>query len=629
MSLNFECREFSEFAPVVGIQFIEDVTRTLINDASLDPQFLRGLRIFLDYLDRKEDVNARRLLRGLRDHKSREASSSNLLAAQLNEWIEWELRECRYSRDYLRRLQHTTAFAFATLSDLQESRYPYFQRSFVRWKHLPPDRDKATLGRRPWAGLGGLTGVARERAALELFRDNITTTFTDSAVFTEIGQSIALRETNRDAEFDDLRRAIDLEISCLARGDRYKKGPHGSFIHNGLDPAVIRRLRNPAYWTRFGLRGHILRDQPRALSYPEVGFLIRSCVAPNRELSYSLGLTTCCHIGWNKQPIFSLPRELYFFKTEDDFALASERWIASFKERAGHEVVGYLARSELAGGRLDAVNKLWRETDADIGQNGPESTTIERDHVLVDLFDRYDRICSNYRSMTSTDPFPDDFFLNVTSSGPTRAFRPPNYWTHEYLIGTNFDEIRGSVAKIGIREVGSIEGLRAEMGHKGTGVLYPYYVGDPELQRAQLESFRFYQNCSEALFLAGKLNSVKINIPDTNIHWFYNLAHVSGLSAVFGLHEAPQQGSAVKRPLNFFPTDQNLEDLYIVFIELKRQRRLLERRRWYIQGRPQLAVAKALITTVLEGGLATAYGRAVKKAYGRLRRGEILRPVLF
>lgn len=539
-------------------------------------------------------------------------------------------------------LQHTTvrnrqkaaARVLEKLSSRFPHRYPVFAaRNFkVRYVH----NESLTLGSLDLGLPETLIGAARHRAALTTVKGAATTELRrERAVFDRM-QEILQSPVDHGEEPDVMQAISDIKLILTTEHASYTETGFGQFHFSGKTSqsedvsAAMKRLKLPAAWHAAGLRD--VWSYNRDLNRADIERVIaRGLGATARSIAACM-IVFCCETGWNKQPMEDLPQKVFFYESEHELLVGSLLYVASFKKRAGHDVMTLMERSRTESSILrDKVLGLWDQVErsedwgahdhrASIACGSNASVALEMIRPMVEAA----RVYSNSLAIG------EKFFANISREdgivGDISTIR--RIFTEGILStdGLTFRAIRGSFEQLKLREVGSVEGLRPFAGHVGTNVLQRHYLNSDDVKKEQFQSVRFFQNAVQALVVADA--GIMLELPEGLHDWFFNLAQASGIAGAIGFGACSPRGPPGKK-FCFEPTDAGIVDLILVHLALKHAKRTWDRYRWSVQGVPLAGFVVALERRLREAGLSSLFREKARETISKHRAGEVSLPRLY
>ena len=534
------------------------------------------------------------------------------------------------------------AKVFEWLGNLGDARYPPFQSRLVPMQSTPGD--VPSLGRAGWLELDGLKGAARERRALGLARADAVRQFRSHEAVFLFGQSVLRAE----APPPGVEPSAWWSLKALLEAERrsWRETGHSMFSPTGAAATVERPpyhgLLFPQGWLDAGFPPTVTVPNgrwPGRLQPQTVWALLCACLGATRQATVSVMTVFCCDTGWNKQTIFDLPRHPFVFQTREERGIATAAFVSSFKNRAGHDVLAYLDRGVPVGGLLqEQVLAGWRSAANDFDPGGTEdgytildAQTRQGDDSLLSILERYQPMAEAIRDFDRRGTFADRFFIYTTARSGINGDDPitaTDAATVDVPVrkGVSFQAVRKSFLSLKVREVGSVAALRPVAGHSRTNILMPHYLNSDDIKAELDESIRFFQNACQALIVGGNVVAgVRLDLEPTDLEWFHRLATVGGIAAAAGLM-AEDTSEARPSTLRFIPTDDNLRDLFLTHLALRRCRRRITPARWKVQALPLLGAVKAIGRALFAKGLGRAYVAAARRAYADFRAGTIVLP---
>jgi len=639
---------WSGLAQHFGDPLIEDVRRAIaaFDTGKKAREADRAVRHFLQFLENDSatasNVLTMELVGGGSGVERPGDGALGRIVGALQRWQTAQVTVTRFKPLTIAGYAALIASTFEALGALSDRRYPRFLRRMV----TIPDGEGRTrsLGELDWPELEGLQGAARERRALELVRAEGLAEFERAYALFRFGRRIMAEEEAGDGVDPEAWKAVR---DCLLR-DRKSWTVHGrSFIdsRNGrlANPtALLSRLTDRTVWERAGLEHGVARRLfPSRVALGRLrafGAVVVSCLGPSWSATTAATTVLCCDTGWNRQPMLDLPRDPFVFTSRSEVGLASGVFMASFKRRAGHEVLAFLeSRATPSAFLSENLRSIWRTTAAELDPASLEDgyRLLDRRGAArtLDLLDRYREMGDAIRSFDLDRQFEDRFFLHLTGSRGighdpwvrVRDLRPEGLLGRE---GVTFQAIRKTFLILKLNEVGSAAATLVHAGHRNSGSILQHYLNDQETIARLEQSTRFFQNACQAVLVRGRSEvEVVLGMSAADLDWYFRLAKASGIA--IAAEGASDRTDAEVRTLHFAPTDDNLGDLYLAHLALRRACARMRPARWSVQGLPLLATVKAIGRVVCASGLRAAYRVAARRANGKLRAGEaVLPPVL-
>ena len=538
-------------------------------------------------------------------------------------------------RDYVTRATSTLEW----LSPLCARRYPMFQARFVSMPKA--EGTTATLGSMDWPELEGMKGAARERAALDLVRADALRRFDEYEAVFRFGQGLLSVQQEPDSARAIIRSVLIAERRCWAETGRSLFDPKSRMPTEIAEASSA--LYDPEVWDRVGAPGIVSRfvTVRGRLSQPTLANLMLACIGSTRQATMATMVVFCCDTGWNRQPMTDLPRSPIVFRADGEVGIASAAFISSFKNRAGHDVMAYLERRNTVSGLMEEnVKAAWQATakDADTEGDGDGHVLLRvgagarQGASLLDVMDRYQGMADAIRPFDRERTFEDRFLLYLTHNHGL-------YSKNGITIGECFQDgvlgregvmfrtLRKTYLTLQLREAGSVSAVRVAAGHTRTSVLMPHYLNSDDIKQELDESIRFFQNACQALAVRGRNDAgVALELSPDVLAWFERLAAISGIAPAACPDAGAPSAPEASHRLAFDPTPENLEDLFLTHLALRRWQSSANVARWRVQGLPLLAAVKAIGRTLCAKGLRPAYTRAARAACVKLRGGQVVLP---
>jgi len=503
-----------------------------------------------------------------------------------------------------------------------------------------------SLGSLAWPEAEGLEGAARERRCLDVVWKAALQEFGRWEAWFLFGRAV-LGAEGRPAGVDS--RAWEAVRTLLTTEDRFWSAEGRSQFNRSTDCSdEVRSLGaaqlNQETWLRAGLPPAAAQmvswEAKNGNSFHKHLLLSQiavSCLGATAGATWPAMIAFCCETGWNHQPMRELPAEPFLMRTDTECGLATSAFVASYKNRARHEVLAYLDRNATVSGLVEEDAKaVWRATadDSDISgrQDGYAMVRKDRGGGLLDLLDRYRAMTDVIRPYDRSGEFQDRFFVHLTvraglrpQDGPISKIKLSGPLGRADL---SFQAIRRSFVSLTFRELGTVAAARVVAGQWSTSVLMPHYLNSDDIKAEMDQAVRLFQNILQGVVVAGRKDaSALLGVPDDALRWFGRLGTVSGVAAAFG-GTPPSSSGLPREALCFNPTEENLRDLYLSHLSLRRAQGRMLPGRWKVQGLPLLAAVKAVGRILHSKGLGASYLAAARRASRDLADGSVALPPL-
>lgn len=624
-----------------GGRLVADARRAAAQNAGDDGEAVAsiGIRHFLIWAAGQTSASAGTLvsaLSGRRPEALSDAQYTQLVTAAVKNWIAEIDAAGTITAITLAHYAARAGAALEALGSIDPSRYPPFRKRFVSVQKAVGD--VVQIGELDWPETKGMTGAARDRAALALVQ---------AAAFRQFSELEKVHAFGRSVLAGDAPPGTDAGARALIRGllaterEAWLTIGRSRFSGNVAD-GVDARLTRIETWRAAGLPDDVLahfKTRNRGgLPTSSIATLAMACLGPTRRAAVAVMVAFCCGTGWNRQPIADLPRNPFLFVTRNDCGVATSAFVESFKKRAGHDVLAYLERQGQARGLAEeAIRATWRETADNIDPMGGEGgyAVLSRTGAsadLISLLERFSAMADSIRAFDRDGTHADRLFLYLTQN--FGVFRKDSNVISECFDdevlsrpGVTYRAIRKSHLALKLREVGTVSAVRPLAGHAGTGVLMPHYLNSAEIRQELDLSIRFFQNACQALIVRGtETAALRLDLSPEHLEWFSRLAAFAGISAAVGAAPNPAAAPAGGSHLRFDPTPENLRDLYLTHLALRRYQAVAPRTRWRVQGLPLLGAVKAIGRTLCRKGLRKAYVTAAREAQRALLAGAVALP---
>ena len=533
----------------------------------------------------------------------------------------WKSGSIRAQRDHLLR-------ALEKLREFEPGSFPKIDARSMPMRAHHDGGNFTSLGVLEWPEFDGVEPERRDAVALGLLREAALQVFERYEKIHQFGQSVLNDECSwvkNQRAVKTLRRLLKDEIQSWETIGR-------SQFSTTWSPALtdrIGKLRDPEIWKGFGLD---LQSSSDTLHFATVADAVLACIGPTFRVNQAVQIIFCADTGWNRQPIQSLPRHPYAFKTQSSVLLGSEQVLANFKNRAGHMVHAGREMAAIVRGiaELD-LKSHWDEVGNELRLGkADEQASLAPDSELIKILDRLEKLQSLSRSWTKGE-LENLFFYVLSQRTDTivKADRDPGLLMPEGPLtrkGATFSAMRKSFLNT-LSTAGFEPSFIAEIaGHRSRNILSKNYFVDQQAARTYENSVRVLQGCIQELTLNKKI-ALKLDMKDETRAHFRMVALHTGVMSACGMTQLELDGE-VTDDFMFEPTFSNLVDLYLCHAGVMKQRYEISHQRWVIQGKALMAIIKAVGRTVFEKGLGRTYWAAARHARGLLKSGRVSLPVL-
>ncbi len=497
-----------------------------------------------------------------------------------------------------------------------------------------------SLGEANWPELRGLSGIERDRRALQLVRSAFVARFEYCYGFFRAARAVldgpAPPPHCSERAWDELRKNLDAVRRALRETGRFS-----------LPGDAPKKLRDDRLLWRQGA-GLDLGEFPYR-AYPSMPY--RACLGPIRPAMKAAIGVLLCDTGWNLAPVLALSSDPYVFRSSTETFLAEPGFIEAFKARAAHHVIAYLGERTVSGGALECLTQHWARVAADYDPNDDSigyarlSFATERDEPsTIDVLERYRRMADTFRAEAGKPAERTSFWPYINSTddphwGPwARRHGAVPDQRDEPNRATNIAD-RREVANRSIRksflllkrhDTGSFEITRAVAQHKSTAVLMPHYFNSPHMSSVLDQSIRHFQDAVESVVvgnLDGQVVLLHLEKTGEDIARLRRLADQAGITASLGL-AGPAVEAETAGLLYYEPSDANLRELYLTHRKLRQmQARYANRLRFRVEFLPLLALTKAIGREICGKGNRGRYRRAARQAAAALQAGQEALPV--
>lgn len=519
---------------------------------------------------------------------------------------------------YANRLRRTLGL----LSAKYPWRFPAVPKGFLKRKETSPENHES-LGDQDWPELEGLKGAARERAALNIVRKEALAYFEELETLFWFGHDL-LTSAEPPATTEDPKawRALQGRVKNAVKtghNRRERSGPGSASI---VDPNL---------WRAAGLKIDVDRRMPLVLR--RVGKLIDFCLAPTLDLCHLVAVIYCCATNWNRQPIFDMARKPFVFENNNKVGVTTASFLSEMKIRAGHEVFAYMESDKhLSSVELENVKSVIRAAELKYRHYDHGAfEELDRDSEGLDVLTRFIRIVDNIPPELASQEYKNYLFVYRANGKFRSAAQSKKAISGLRLFerrGIDYPAIRRTVLNLRLRRVGSIDALSALASHDNTATLMPHYTNLDETIEGYTETIRFKQNSVQALLLKKRKKlQIRLSLSDADIEWYLMMSKISGIgAAMLPVTITRTPGGAT---YNLDPSPDALLTHYLIIFSLVNHRLSgFDRTRWFIQGRPQLILARGVKRAIVDAGLAAAWNREAKRGFRGLKDGTIKLPKL-
>ncbi|EJT05016.1 hypothetical protein [Rhizobium sp. CCGE 510] len=530
-------------------------------------------------------------------------------------------------------LMRNCSHLFEHMSELPNRSYPHFSRRYKKFTHVPTE--SASIADLGFPETKNLTGSAKLRVSMKVISDAAMDVLQKHASFFKAAEP--LRKGRIAADLPKEERAACNAISAVVRAEirSFEQAGKSQFSKSGVRTnskavdASMNLLADPATWREAGL-GELV-PKVASLDFPQIMTLVLCCVGATIVPVLAAKMVFCCDTGWNRQPIEDIPPEVYQFRLVDEVGVACASFVQAFKNRAGHLVQTLLEHSQLRGLRATDAVAAWEEAEREqnwgdcdqrsmVGYTSPAYVALELLRPSVEALDGY----------TKDQRVHERFFKSISVSGGVSLNKREIATVFKSgplaTPGLNFKLIRRSYLQLMFRVVDTVEALRTDAGHAGTGVLLPVYLNSPEIRRELEQSTRFFQNAIQSLVIAEVGKPLEFLMTPEQHVWFYNLARVSGVASAVGYGvSTPIAGPPAFR---FTPSDEQLRSLFAISKSLDIEEKTADPRRWSLVGVPLRGFTKAIFAKLKSAGMSRLLKRISDEFNDDLRRGFVDLPPL-
>lgn len=590
------------------------------------PRSIRGFRKVLAWLINGYDGCGRSVLATLRS-AGRTPCDVAAIKDLLDQWDRATTASKSYSPKTVAGEKHSAARVFEYLGTLEGRNYPHFLKSYVKSRYTRVDSE--SVADIDFVETRGLVGAARIRKSLEVISQAAFHVLRKEVeVFEALGPA---RTLEFSAEISQSRRSALEVIAVVLQAELHslQQTGYSQFSTSGVRTntaeveLALHRLFDPLIWYQAGIPEGTL---PTKFDLHLVRNLLCKGVGAGRAACLAAKIIIACDKGWNRQPIESIPPEIFAFRIFDDYGICSASFLQVFKNRAGHDVLALIEHGKIESpGRKEKIIAAWE------GAEGDAKWLEQDERCLLKATD------PSFVALELLRPLVEA--LNICSADPEvgKVFFKHISWSHGVstndsdvrasfkggILGTagvTFPAIRKAVLRLHLKEIGSIAGVRPFAGHVAQQVLVKSYFNCPDTRRELWESTRFFQNAVQALILDQIGASWKLNVSDEQHDWFLRLAHASGIASAVGFGVSiPISGPQTFR---FEPTPDGIRGLVSLHASLVLKRRLMPRLWWAMTGIPLLGFVIAVRRKLKEAGFAVSLRQETRKFMGDLRSGR-------
>lgn len=626
VSAPFQPMELEEISSTVSPILSDDLVAYRESFAERGHVRILGFRYFLSYLKQDPSDHGDMLLASMSGSPDARCDAA-MIRAILEECEIFLLNSKAFSPSTIASWMRDCGIFFEHLAGLAERSYTHYSRRYKKSKFVPSE--STTLADLNLPETEELAGAAKLRRSLELVRDAAMdvvrrhVAFFDAMAPARESRALVNARAETCAALAAIATVVQAEVHSLALTKQSQFSKRGARSNNEAVDAAMSVLAKAETWRQAGARDLVPNSED--LSFQQIMSLVRCAIGANHATIVAAKIVFCCETGWNRQPISDIPPHVFAFRLLDKCGVASANFLSVFKTRAGHDVLALLERSTsldgirqanvIAGWENAERFRSWRDFDERclLNYTSPAYEALELLRPLVARLDDF-----------SSDPEVHCRFFkylgwNVGVSVNERDI----YKSFEEGVlatsGLTFPLIRKAFLQFTLREVGSVESLRAEAGHAGTGVLLRYYLNSPDTLRELKQSTRFFQNAVQALVAAEVGGSLEVLMSKRDHEWFLNLARASGVASAVG-YDVSMPTSEI-HTLKFDPSDAQIRALLALHMSLKAESKTVSPRRWSLIGVPLLGFVMAMENKLKEAGLSKLVRRIAKQLVRDLRDG--------
>ncbi len=516
--------------------------------------------------------------------------------------------------------------ALRAINEDYPDQYPKIESGFLRRSEPKSPNGHLSLGELPWPELEKLSGVSRERAALEIIREEAIKLFAELEMMFWFGQSM-LSEVGKPPVGADPQawKAIRTRLQeAVSSGSKVKP-------KSNRKTRQFVSLSDPNLWKSAGLDVDVTRRGP--LVRRGVSKLMDFCMTPTLELCHLAAVIYCCAKGWNRQPIFDISGTPFLFGTHDKCGVVTSTFLSELKNRAGHEVTSYVESARhLPPLQLQNLKDLVREMQIELPHFAEGAfEELAADDAALDVLIRFQRIVDHGERAHVPEQL-KSFFFYYKSNGKYRlakdSKKPLSYLKLFQRPGLDYPAIRKTVLGLKLRAVGSIEALSVIANHRDPNVLMPHYINTDADKQEYSDKIRFVQNDIQALLLRGRKKIlVRLRMSTEQVEYYLKITKISGIgAAMLPMKLKKKKAGGI---FEFEAEPDYFLDLYLISFSLVRARLDgIDPLRWRVQGRELLIMARGIKTALVKSGLGAALREQSRKGFAGLKANTISLPVL-
>lgn len=626
-------RDWADLREALPLDVVDEIKRNGPNEESI------GLRSFLSFVDDADCAEALALKAFLWGDRGghNEPRGASILREAIKKWTSWALNAGRWKQSTVRGYRIHLMRALEVASQIAELKIPYVPAKTVPFPRVTDSTPFPRLGDLDWPEFKSIPASERDACALDLVRSHGLAVFEANEKLFNFGIE-AMNGTPQghrrwERELDSLRFLLQSEHRAWSKTTR---SVFAAKWDQDLMKSVVR-LAEPAFWADMGVPWTNMPDPARKTFATDMKGLVAdtvlACFGPTNQGSLGAQVLYAAETGWNRQPVKSLTTTPYLYRSSKNVRMGSARFMASFKNRASHHVVGSDTNSVSRGIELDRLDAIWDQLCSDPNFRDEEDyASVAATSDLISVMDRYATMSSAIR------PFCDQSTMDLYFIAVSRAFkggiRVPAYDMGAHIPegpasreGATFSSTRKSYLAVYRGAGASVTETREAASHRSGQTLEVNYLSDASAVAEHIDAHRLFQNGLQAMIIDGKM-ALKLKISPEVLAWFSHCATASGIRSAFGLG-AVAADSAVREDFVFFPQDAEFADLYLTHKALKIARQTLGQHRWEVQGAYLYEMVIATFRLLVENGFRADFLRTARATRSLLRQGKVaLPPVL-
>jgi hypothetical protein len=551
----------------------------------------------------------------------------------IDKWEEATAKTAGFSPRTISSEKRYAAAFFAGLSALADRSYPHFVSTYVKTKHTAvPSKSLADVDLSQTRHLSGAARLKRSReivldAAFDVLREHRGVF--DALAPARTNEISPDLPKNTQAALRAIATVMQAEMSSLRLTGKSQFSTQGTRSNVAEVDRALEKLANPGLWRQVGVPDRMVPSG--SLGLQRIRQLLCRGIGATRAANLAAKFVIACDKGWNRQPIESIPSEVYVFQVGKQFGIASASFLDVFKKRAGHDVLALIEHGHLAGkGREEAIIAAWEQVESVASWDEDDErallTATDPAYLAIELIRPLVEDLAGY----TRDPDAAKRFFKFLNWSTGVSIKDTDFRAsfHEGILatpGVTFPAARKTVLQLKIKDVGSLSALRPHAGHAGLTGLLPSYLNSPSVMKELWQTTRFFQNTLQALTTSG-IGKIDIRMSEGDQDWFFRLAHASGVASAVGFGVSVPTGGP--RSFEFKPTNDEIRGLVALHLALIRERRHMPSWRRSLMATPLLGFVIALRRKLNEVGLASLVRRVSRQLLLDLREGTVVTPSL-